>query len=153
MKKKLGFTLAELCISIITISIITGAIAPVITKKLSTKAKANANQLTSDCAQFNTKITHDSGTTEEFKGYCKLCYEHKCVSCKLDFRPGYVVIQDTCEYKKCKELHGNNCTEMCTELECLDNDSTGNTRSNVDPNSWEYHYQSQVGDEEKAWGS
>ena len=132
MSKKQGFTLAELCISIITISIITATIAPVITKKLSTRPTANANQLTSDCAQFDTKLG-----SEEFIGYCRLCYEHKCVSCKLDYRPGYVIIQDTCSYKSCKELHGNSCTEICTEIECLDS----NTKSSTDPSTWQYHYQ------------
>ena len=127
MAKKSGFTLVEMTISMIVIAVIAAFITPNITKKLSTKAKANANQLTSDCKQFD--FTDSEGVLLE--GYCKLCYEHKCVSCKLDYRQGYTIIQNTCQYKKCSELF-TGCVAKCSEIECLDE---------LDPANWKYDYQ------------
>lgn len=122
-------------IAICVIAVLSAAMVPNITKKLHTKAKANANQLTSDCAQFNF-TSNITGTNIEYKDYCKSCYEHKCVSCKLDYLDGYVIVQDTCSYKSCQELHGSGCIYMCSELECLDTIKT---------EDWNYSYQSQDG--------
>lgn len=138
MNKKLnGFTLIEMTIAICVIAILSAAMVPNITKKLHTKAKANANQLTSDCAQFNFKFKTPQQSSEvEYKDYCKSCYEHKCVSCKLNYLDGYVIIQDTCSYKKCSDLHGSSCKLMCSEFECLDG---------LAQESWNYGYQTQDG--------
>ena len=127
MKNKLkAFTLIEMTMAIIVIAVVASVVTPNITKKLSTKAKANANQLTTDCKQFD--FTEGS---ETYTGYCKSCYEHKCVSCKLDYKYGYTIIQNTCRYKKCSELFSG-CSSMCSEHECLDS---------LDPANWDYDYQ------------
>ncbi len=133
MKNKLkAFTLIEMTMAIIVIAVVASVVTPNITKKLSTKAKANANQLTTDCKQFDFKADVDGdGTQEEYIGYCKSCYEHKCVSCKLDYRYGHTIIQNTCKYEKCSELFSG-CSSMCSEHECLDS---------LDPANWDYDYQ------------
>ena len=69
IKKIIGFSLVELMISLITISCICAAFAPVITKKLNKSAVAikSGNQLISDCTKFTT--------------YCKACYPSQCIVC------------------------------------------------------------------------
>ena len=131
--KSKAFTLIEMTVAICVIAVLCAATVPNITKKLHTKAKANANQLTTDCDHFNFKSSI-TGTEVSYNGYCKSCYEHKCVSCKLDYLDGYVILQDTCTYKACSELHGSSCKYMCSELECLDGIAT---------EDWDYNYQTQ----------
>ena len=130
MKKLFGFTLIEMTIAICVIAVLSAAITPYVTKKLHTKAKANANQLTTDCEHFN--FTSDiTGTSVNYEGYCKSCYEHKCVSCKLDYLDGYLIDQNTCKYIKCSDKFSG-CNNMCSEFECLDA---------VAPIGWSYQYQ------------
>ena len=131
MNKKIkAFTLIEMTVAICVIAILAAAMVPNITKKLHTKAKANANQLTSDCSQFDftSSIT---GTSVTYSGYCKSCYEHKCVSCKLDYINGYLIDQNTCSYIKCSDKFSG-CQYMCSEFECLDT---------IAPQNWQYGYQ------------
>ena len=126
-----AFTLIEMTIAICVIAIIAAAVTPNITKKLSTKAKANANQLTTNCSHFDfTMTTNTSAGAQTYSGYCKSCYEHKCVSCKLDYIVGYAIIQDNCQYKKCSDLHSG-CEFMCNETTCLDTGSYA-------PENWKY---------------
>ena len=125
-----AFTLIEMTIAICVIAIIAAAVTPNITKKLSTKAKANANQLTTNCSHFDFTDV-DLGS---FSGYCKSCYEHKCVSCKLDYIVGYAIIQNNCKYESCEILHGSSCKFMCNETTCLDSDTYA-------PSNWTYDYQ------------
>ena len=74
-KKVFAFSLVELMISLITISCIAAAFAPVITKKLnkSSVAVRSGNQLLSDCSKFN----------QDGKYNCKACYPDQCIVCTL----------------------------------------------------------------------
>ena len=68
MKKLLAFSLIELMISLITISCIIAAFAPVVTKKLK-----NSN-VTVALSEITTKC-------DKFTDECSLCYSSKCVAC------------------------------------------------------------------------
>ena len=68
MKKILAFSLIELMISLITISCITAAFAPIITKKMkNSNVSVALSEISTKCDKF----------TEE----CTLCYSSKCVMC------------------------------------------------------------------------
>lgn len=75
---KRGFSLVELMISLIVVSVVAAAFSPVITKKLSSNtvvagATKAISSIRSDCASFNT-----SG------GVCSVCTDSLCLSCTLD---------------------------------------------------------------------
>ena len=75
---KWGFSLVELMISLIVVSVVAAAFSPVITKKLSSNtvvagATKAISSIRSDCANFNT-----SG------GVCSVCTDSLCLSCTLD---------------------------------------------------------------------
>ncbi len=68
MKKILAFSLIELMISLITISCITAAFAPIITKKMK-----NSN--------VSVALSEISTKCDKFTSECSLCYSSKCVAC------------------------------------------------------------------------
>ena len=75
---KWGFSLVELMISLIVVSVVAAAFSPVITKKLSSNtvvagATKAISSIRSDCANFNS-----SG------GVCSVCTDSLCLSCTLD---------------------------------------------------------------------
>ncbi|MBR2069169.1 MAG: hypothetical protein IJ877_05340, partial [Candidatus Gastranaerophilales bacterium] len=69
LRQRFAFSLIELMISLIAISVITAAFTPVISKKI------KAGNLT----------IGDSGISQvcdtKFTGCCTLCYPHKCINC------------------------------------------------------------------------
>ena len=77
-KNKKAFSLIELMISLIVVSVVAAAFSPVITKKLSSNtvvagATKAISSIRSDCASFNS-----SG------GVCSVCTDSLCLSCTLD---------------------------------------------------------------------
>ena len=68
MEYKKAFSLIELMISLITISCITAAFTPVVTKKLK-----NSN-VTVALSEVTTKC-------DKFTDECSLCYSSKCIAC------------------------------------------------------------------------
>ena len=98
--KKFAFSLTELMISIIIISLIAGAFAPVITKKLS----ASSIKLGSTGGDFNTNCIEN----------CLLCQKDKCVLCKTGF--SYDKETNTCI--NCSEKF-NAYTLKCTSDEVI----------------------------------
>ena len=78
IKKIIGFSLVELMISLITISCICAAFAPVITKKLNKSAVAikSGNQMISDCTKFEQNLGNG-----KYSNFCKACYPSQCIVC------------------------------------------------------------------------
>ena len=104
IKKIIGFSLVELMISLITISCIAAAFAPVITKKLNKSAVAvkSGNQLLTDCSKFG------SGK------YCLACYPGECIMCTLTCRADEFLNLESCECKQC----ASNCVSCTAEGKC-----------------------------------
>ncbi len=92
MKK--AFSLIELLVSLITISVIVASFAPIITNKLKQDriSLSNASKLSSDCSMFSS-------------GKCEICMKEKganiCISCSLTCPTGQIADIKTC---KCKTL-------------------------------------------------
>lgn len=107
MKK--AFSLIELLISLIVISIITTALAPVITKKLKYKNITMASkQMKIDCAAFDSK-----------DGSCLMCDEKQCSLCtsSISVPTGYYVNPNlSCDYKPCSGFDAQ--CKSCTKEGC-----------------------------------
>ena len=108
MKKIFAFSLVELLISLIVISCITAAFAPLITKRVSLNTyskntESSSGEITSDCDKFNEK--------------CKLCNENSCLICELKCNSDEYKDEKNCTCKKCIEEYGENCT-VCNENRC-----------------------------------
>ena len=92
IKRIIGFSLVELMISLITISCIAAAFAPVITKKLNKSAVAvkSGNQLLSDCSKWGSA--------------CKACYPGQCIVCTLTCRDNQWLNPDKCTCNNCSDV-------------------------------------------------
>ena len=78
-KKKIAFSLIELMISLIAISIISASFAPVISKRI----KSGAMGIGTGASRVNTsclKWTNDGGS-HPGKGLCSLCTDTRCLIC------------------------------------------------------------------------
>ena len=85
MKKISGFSLVELMISLIVISIVTAAFAPIVTKKIKT-SDMSIGTGSSDYV-FDETICSNSVAN------CSICVKDECVRCKI----GYYLDGDTCK--------------------------------------------------------
>ncbi len=107
MKK--GFSLIELLVSLITISIIIASMAPVITHKLKQNRVAlKSKSVKIDCAK-------------EYGTDCMMCNEKSCLWCStyINIPDGqYVDPSFGCERKNCQGKFGSTCTK-CTKDYCL----------------------------------
>ena len=99
MKK--AFSLIELLISLITISVIIASFAPVITQKLKygKVAVTKGETITNKCDKFSPD--------------CKLCTKKQCLICTKTCLSNQYLDRDNCNCVSCP----NNC-ESCTELGC-----------------------------------
>ena len=95
MKKKFAFSLVELMISLIVISIVTAAFAPIVTKKLKTSDMS--------IGAASSDYIFDESVCNKSVSNCSVCVKDECVRCKI----GYYLDNNEC--KSCI----NNC-EMCT---------------------------------------
>ncbi len=108
MKKK-AFSLIELLISLITISVIVAAMAPIITHKLKhSNVALSAKSVKIDCAQ-------------KFGTDCMMCNQKSCLWCTtyINVPDGqYVNPGFGCDRKNCADKFGSTCTK-CTKDYCL----------------------------------
>ena len=87
---KLGFSLIELMISLITISCITAAFTPVITKKLkNSNVSVALSEITTKC--------------DKFSEHCNLCYSQKCVVCTRTCGDFQYKNNGTCQCENCSD--------------------------------------------------
>lgn len=101
MKK--AFSLVELLVSLITISVILASLAPVITHKL------KQNRITVGFKGEN--VTNDC--SPPFGSDCQLCNKNKCLICPLSCSDGKYLDKDNCQCLSCP----NNC-KKCDETGC-----------------------------------
>ena len=107
-QKKSAFSLVELLISLIVISCISAAFAPLITKKFSTQIIGRGGDSISD-------ITADC---EKFGPNCNLCTSNFCLSCTgLNCADNEYKDNATCTCKKCNKEYGEHCIE-CNSDKC-----------------------------------
>ena len=78
----LGFSLVELTIDLVIISIIIAAFAPVITKKIKNNALGITN-FTTSCSKFGS--------------YCNFCNSKKCLMCEITDCPGKTLNIEQCK--------------------------------------------------------
>lgn len=110
-----AFSLVELMISLIIISLIAAAFVPVVTKKLSSDSiiSGNTGKITTNCE-------------EKFGENCKLCDKNRCINCEIANNDNQKFIhQDTCSIKSCSDErygYGANCLE-CNSSKCTKCDS------------------------------
>lgn len=91
-----AFSLVELMISLITISLISAAFAPVITKKLkSSTVTVGAGEVKMECSAFGPN--------------CSLCYEDKCIVCYKSCADNEAVDIANCNCVACSDKHGASC--------------------------------------------
>ena len=108
MKKALGFSLIEIVIALIVISLILSALAPIITKKLkssTTSVRANFSssiKFYDDCSDFGTD--------------CSMCTNALCALCNKDCALGEYKDVSECKCKTCDSLY-DGCLE-CTSRKC-----------------------------------
>lgn len=96
--KKVAFSLIELMISLIVVSLVAAAFTPVITKKLKTSSifgsSGGGNSVSANCQG-------------KFDSDCKLCTKDLCVMCKKTCESGFMLEADSC---KCNQIITiNNC--------------------------------------------
>ena len=99
-KKEIGFSLVELMISLIVISIVTAAFTPILTKKLKTSdmsiGTASADYI------FDETICSKSVSN------CSICINSECVKCK----EGYYLDENECK------ICSDNCTACTNSTSC-----------------------------------
>ena len=102
MKKIFGFSLVEIVVALIIFSVITAALAPIITKKLKstgiTIGSGDGGSLKMNCQEFGPE--------------CSLCYPNKCVVCVKSCLETQALDIDECKCKDCndtEEMFGPNC--------------------------------------------
>ena len=114
LKPRLGFSLVELMISLIIISLVAAAFTPILTKKLSRNsiiAGGSASEITNQCS-------------DKFSSYCKLCTKTYCVQCSKTCEANQYV--KTRECKTCNscsdfDLNCKTCTQDgCTKCSSSD---------------------------------
>lgn len=105
-KNYLGFSLVELMISLIIISLVAAAFVPMITKKLKASTIISggmASEISDQCE-------------EKFGSDCKLCTKSYCVQCSKSCDNTTFSETKTCSCKSCS-LKFSNC-ENCTSEKC-----------------------------------
>ena len=102
-----AFSLIELMISLVVISSITAAFAPVISKKLS----SNATTISSGQGSISTKCE------DKFGADCTLCYKTKCIVCTKSCPTNTYRDIPTCTCKSCSDKSAY-CTK-CNDEKCI----------------------------------
>ena len=98
-----GFSLIELMISLITISCITAAFTPVITKKLkNSNVSVALSEVTTKC--------------DKFSSHCTLCYSGKCIACSIACLNSEYKDNDKCACFPCTN-YSPNCL-LCNAKTC-----------------------------------
>ncbi len=111
MNTKRAFSLVELLISLLVISVILAVFAPIITKKLNANSKAINQSVTT------TKNCNLHGFPD---GNCALCYKvgsnvYKCLKCDKPCGEGAYKDVATCTCKSCDSAEAVSHCSICTE--------------------------------------
>ncbi|MBR5304424.1 MAG: prepilin-type N-terminal cleavage/methylation domain-containing protein [Candidatus Gastranaerophilales bacterium] len=106
-KRIFGFSLIELMVTLVIVSVVTAAMAPVITKKIksSSLSVSSVNDVSSNCS-------------EKYSADCKLCLPNKCLSCIKTCPEGQNLNIATCTCSSCYSSFGSECLE-CSETQCM----------------------------------
>ena len=111
IKFLLGFSLVELSISFIVISILLAAFSPVISKKLAASSSPTSI----------TKLSMDCKTVlPEAEGYCTMCYESpkRCILCSRTCAEGEYKDTANCVCLSCQDQYGDSHCTKCDESGC-----------------------------------
>ena len=104
MKKQLGFSVLELLVLLVTISIVTAALAPVFTKRVrSVNATTNPSKVSQNC-------------TGRFSAYCTSCNIRECLTCDRVCNQAETKIISSCTCQVCSTLFAN--CYACAERQC-----------------------------------
>ncbi len=108
---KKGFSLVELLVSLIVISIVIAAFAPILTKKLNSQTLSfvASSEISSDC--------HEN---DYYSSSCALCTESYCISCPIECdEVGKFKNSKKCICQNCGEnpLYGSACL-TCDDRQC-----------------------------------
>ncbi len=102
MKKKKGFSLAELIVAFLVVAVVTASAVPVLFKKMGIKNISGANIISKNC---DATIGSD----------CKICYKNKkCISCPLECPSGQCLDRDKCVCVNCSKFNSPECPDCCT---------------------------------------
>ncbi len=107
MELKNAFSLVEIAISLLVISIIIAALTPTISKRL-TASSSIKNRISTNC----NSIYPD--------GYCAMCYitPKKCISCTKTCNTNQFKNVDSCECEDCSKKYGNPNCARCNSKKC-----------------------------------
>ena len=108
MKKIFGFSLVEIVVALIIFSVITAALAPIITKKMKSNA-VSVGMSSSSSIKF-------SDDCSEFGDDCTMCTTKDCALCNKDCAEGEYNDVSSCTCKTCNSLY-DGCLE-CTSRKC-----------------------------------
>ena len=99
-KRIFGFSLIELMVTLVIVSVVTAAMAPVITKKIKSNSLSvsSVNDISSNCS-------------EKYSADCKLCLPNKCLSCIKTCPEGQNLNIATCACSSCYSSFGSECLE------------------------------------------
>ena len=102
----LAFSMIELMISLVTISVITAAATPIVTKKIAKKDISLSNGgLLMKCNHIDEK--------------CTLCHSNKkCIMCSRTCASNQYADTATCKCKSCSSKYGSTCV-ACDDTQCL----------------------------------
>ena len=116
-----AFSLVEILVALVIVSLIMAALAPVITKKLSSSAIVVG---TSQNADVISEITANCEGSENFSSKCELCTKDFCISCGIGKCPaGQYLDNKKCackpcsdKFSNCKECNSDTCT-LCSSVD------------------------------------
>ncbi len=112
-KNSKGFSLIEILVALIIVSLIMAALSPIITKKLSSGSitlgsSSNVSDISANCQE-----------NENFSSHCELCTSQYCIKCGIEQCPsGQYLNNKTCTCMNCQEKFGANCTQ-CDSNACI----------------------------------
>ena len=116
MKKIFGFSLVEIVVALIIISVIAAALAPIITKKMKSN---HASIIGGSGGTAVSDITTECSNNPNFGPDCKLCTSQYCIDCGLTgCSTGQYADTKRCECKSCTATFGNLCAE-CNSKGCV----------------------------------
>ena len=105
---RLAFSLVELMISLIVVSVVAATFAPVVSKKLQSNTisagGSGLNIIKSDCEKFSNN-----------GGNCHTCFSNACIVCEYENCDGYLNV-GKCQCESCT-LRSANCIK-CNSKEC-----------------------------------
>ena len=99
-----AFSLVEVSISVLIISIIAASLTPVISKRVT--GSVMANKISTNCDSIDS--------------FCAMCYPSmgKCISCTKTCESNQYRKEETCSCINCSSLYGSYCTK-CNSKECV----------------------------------